>query len=380
MTSGFIEQNLANLESILIPTFDENSHSIFIVGENKENCSEIKSFLNNKYNVSVFTNTDVVLKAIEEKNGNVTLIISEQKSSPLSGTLLFSKIEQKYPDIIKVLISDDTNLESLINAISECHLFQYILKPLKTEQINMTVQSAIEHYELTSSHGLLLQDLSELFYKTIKSIAHVLDAKDKYTHGHSLRVTLYSLVIAKKLNLPDKMLEEIETTGLLHDIGKIAIPEEILHKPDNLNDNEYSIIKDHTTIGEKLVNKIDRLKIVGVCLKAHHERFDGKGYPKGLKGEQIPLYARIIAIADTYDAMTSNRPYRNALSHKQAIEEIAKCAGSQFDPKLVKIFIQEEKDIELMKNNTEKYYAQYSYLDKMYLHVNKTKEEDFDNV
>lgn len=366
MSTSYIEQNLANLESILIPTFEDKSHIVLVVSEDKKELDIIKRLFCKKYTLVTCSNPKEAISYISEKKGFITVIIADYNMKEISGTALFKEIEQKYPDIIKILLSDNSKLDTLLDAINECHLFQYILKPFENEQLKMVVQGAVEQYELTSSKGQLLQDLTELFYKTIKSIAHVLDAKDKYTHGHSLRVTLYSLVIAKQLNLPDKMLEEIETTGLLHDIGKIAIPEEILHKPEKLDDNEFGIIKDHTTIGEKLVNKIDRLKIVGVCLRAHHERYDGKGYPKGLKGNEIPLYARIIAIADTYDAMTSNRPYRNALSHSEAINEILKCSGAQFDPQLVKIFVEYEKEIEELKNNSEDFYSKYSYLDKLF--------------
>ena len=363
----------------MIPTFDEKSHIVLVVSNEQADLKEIEALIGDKYTLVCVADTDEAIDYINKNNDRITIVIANQNMPKMFGTTFFKVIEQKYPDIIKILLSENSDLDTLIDAINECHLFQYVLKPFEPQQFKMIVQGAIEQYELTSSRGQLLQDLTELFYKTIKSIAHVLDAKDKYTHGHSLRVTLYSLVIAKQLNLPDKMLEEIETTGLLHDIGKIAIPEEILHKPEKLDDEEYDIIKDHTTIGEKLVNRIDRLKVVGVCLKAHHERYDGKGYPKGLKGEEIPLYARIIAIADTYDAMTSNRSYRYALSHRDAISEISKCAGAQFDPKLVELFIAKEKEIEQMKENPDMYYARYSYLDRLFKSAGKKyKEKNFE--
>jgi len=215
---------------------------------------------------------------------------------------------------------------------------------------------------LANNKKEMLKDLRELFYKTIKSISSALDAKDPYTHGHSLRVTLYSLIIATELGLDQTTLEEIETAGLLHDIGKVGIPQKILCKPGKLTEEEYNIMKSHPEQGEKIVKKIKKLKIISNWLKAHHERWDGLGYPAGLKGEEIPITARIITLADTYDAMTSTRSYRQALSHEVAISEIERCAGSQFDPKLAALFIKNQDKILAAKENPDEYYEKYSYL------------------
>ena len=175
---------------------------------------------------------------------------------------------------------------------------------------------------------------------------------------------LYSLILAKELNLDDKMLEEIETAGLLHDIGKIGIPQQILCKPGKLTDEEYEIMKSHPEQGEKILMGIKKLSIISNWLKTHHERWDGNGYPLKLQGEEIPLTSRIIAIADTYDAMTSTRSYRKALDHEVAIEEIQKCAGSQFDPSLAKLFVSIEDKILQAKSDPEKFYNEYSYVQK----------------
>ncbi len=209
-----------------------------------------------------------------------------------------------------------------------------------------------------------MKDLKELFYKTIRSISFALDAKDPYTHGHSLRVTLYSLILASKLGLNDTALEEIETAGLLHDIGKISIPQSVLCKKDKLTDEEFEIMKSHTGNGAKMIQNIKKLSAVASWLKSHHERWDGKGYPCGLKGTDIPLFARIIALADTYDAMTSTRPYRKALPHEIAIQEIKRCAGIQFDPELAEIFVANEAEIKAAKDNPEEYYDKLSFLQK----------------
>lgn len=366
----FNETIVSDLECMLLSTNNGGKHTILAIDDEQNNLSLIKRTLRNHYNVLLASSGEEALEIVEEHGHEISLIVSDQKMPEMEGTEFFIKISEKHPDIIKILLTGHSNIDILVDAINECHLFQYILKPFDPEQLCMIVENGIKKYELSNSKVHILHDLSELFYKTIKSIAQALDAKDKYTHGHSMRVTLYSLALAKAMKLPDDLLEEIETTGLLHDIGKIAIPEKILLKPGKLTCEEYEVIKTHPELGEKLVHGIEKLKLISNWLKSHHERFDGKGYPDGLLGEEIPISSRIIAIADTYDAMTSNRAYRNALSHEEAIAEIIKCSGSQFDPKLAALFVNIKDEIEELKKNPEEYYSEYSYLDRL---MNETK-------
>ena len=240
------------------------------------------------------------------------------------------------------------------------------MKPFDPNELINVVESGIEKYNLSSSRSLMMKDLRELFYKTIKSISATLDAKDAYTHGHSMRVTLYSLMLAKTLYPDDEeFLQNIEIAGLLHDVGKISIPQRIICKPGKLTDEEFQIMKSHPVCSEKLVDNIKQLGQIGTWVKAHHERWDGRGYPDGLKGEEIPLSARIVAIADTYDSMTSTRSYRKALEHEVAIEEIKKCSGTQFDPELAQKFIDMQDKIKEAKEDPEKFYKQYSVLQKL---------------
>ena len=197
-----------------------------------------------------------------------------------------------------------------------------------------TISYWINKYDLTTNKSTMMRDLKELFYKTIKSIACALDAKDPYTHGHSLRVTLYSLILAKELGLDDNTLEEIETAGLLHDIGKVGIPQKILCKPGKLTDEEFEIMKSHPEQGEKIVKNIKKLSIISNWLKTHHERWDGRGYPMGLKGEEIPITSQIILIVDSYFAMISYRPYRKAYSVDEAINEIKSNSNKKYSSEM----------------------------------------------
>ncbi|HEY9766048.1 MAG TPA: HD-GYP domain-containing protein, partial [Chroococcales cyanobacterium] len=182
-------------------------------------------------------------------------------------------------------------------------------------------------------------DLELLFRDGLLALVNLIEASDSYTRGHSERVTAYSGLIAREMDLGQEPLALIETAGMLHDIGKIGIDGDIIRKPSKLNDEEFLAIQRHPSIGFNAVKDIRQLSHVLPGILNHHERFDGRGYPQKLVGVEIPLVARIIAIADTYDAMTSTRPYRPALDREVAIQEIERCAGTQFDPMIVPFFI-----------------------------------------
>ena len=175
--------------------------------------------------------------------------------------------------------------------------------------------------------------------ETIFSIANAVEARDKRTGRHSLRVAEYAVLIAQELGFSDDELEHLRKTGLLHDIGKIGVPDSILNKPAELTEDEYEIMKTHTTIGSEILKDFTFIPHVDEGAKFHHERYDGTGYPTGLKGEEIPLNARIIGIADAFDAMTANRIYRKAMNIEDVKKEIKNCAGTQFDPKLAEILL-----------------------------------------
>ncbi|HHW57921.1 MAG TPA: HD-GYP domain-containing protein [Clostridia bacterium] len=177
------------------------------------------------------------------------------------------------------------------------------------------------------------------------ALISALEAKDVYTQGHSQRVCKLVTQIVYKMGIEGKEAEDIITAARLHDIGKIGIRDEVLNKPGKLTDQEFAEIMDHPVMSYEIINKMKAMENIAKIIRHHHEKYDGKGYPDGLKGEKIPLGSRIIAVADAFDAMTSKRPYRDSFTMAQAIEELKKNAGTQFDPKIVDAFISVIKDL-----------------------------------
>ncbi|MDC1174050.1 HD-GYP domain-containing protein [Bacteriovoracaceae bacterium] len=191
---------------------------------------------------------------------------------------------------------------------------------------------------LTKEVNALKAEQKEFCEMAVRSILHALDCKDHYTYGHSMRVTYYSLVLGKEIGLDEEGLYDLEMASLFHDIGKIAVPDEVLCKPARLTEEEFIVMKSHPEKSAEILEGFKPFEQAAKYARHHHERYDGRGYPDGMKGEEIPLFSRIILIADTFDAMTSTRPYRKGLPYEVAFEELHEFSGSQFDPFLVEKF------------------------------------------
>jgi len=194
---------------------------------------------------------------------------------------------------------------------------------------------------------LLYINSKSQFIETVEALMNAMDARDKYTEGHSRRVAEISVAIAKELKYNQWNIEQLSITAMLHDVGKIGISDTILNKPGKLTDEEFRIIKEHPQIGIKIIKDIKNIDYIHPVVRSHHERYDGKGYPDKLKGENIPFLARALTVVDSFDAMTSNRPYNRRKTYEEAIEELKRCSGTQFDPYIAEKFIKviiENKD------------------------------------
>jgi HD-GYP domain-containing protein (c-di-GMP phosphodiesterase class II) len=206
------------------------------------------------------------------------------------------------------------------------------------EDLSLLISLA-DQVAIALDNSRLYQELEEMFFQTAKSLADAIEKRDPHTGGHTQRVTLYSQAIAKYLTLTPLEKKWVKITSVLHDIGKIGIEDYILKKPKPLSPGEFEIIKRHSNMGAEIIEHIRQLREIVPGVKYHHEQVDGKGYPDGLRGKDIPILAKIVAVADTYDAMTTDRPYRKAMDKKIAIEELKRCSGTQLDGEVVEAFI-----------------------------------------
>lgn len=232
----------------------------------------------------------------------------------------------------RVTLSNTKDLEIQFALLALCFSGGYVSAKL----YGSITQSNIEYIAKLDDKT---KELQRMTFQTINTIANTIDAKDEYTKGHSYRVAQYSQMLARELGMSEDEVKNVHAVALLHDIGKIGVPDSILNKPGKLTDEEYAIMKKHPVIGAEILKDINILDGLDIGAKYHHERFDGRGYPEGLKENEIPYIAKIIGIADAYDAMSSNRVYRKRFSDEKILEEIEKCKGTQFDPDIADAFI-----------------------------------------
>lgn len=269
----------------------------------------------------------------------IDLVLTDIFMPGMNGFDLLRQIRERAPSIPVILITGYGSIEMARDALKQ-GASDFITKPYNIQEIPIMIERNLtRHSLLTSQTRQMEQEVQKSYRATLDALLAALDIRDTETEGHSERVAGYTMAMANRLNLAPGDLQAIELGALLHDIGKIGVPDSILYKPGPLTPEEWEIMKQHPMIGYRMCMKIDALRPAAPIVLHHHERWDGQGYPYGLMGEAIPLGARIFAIADTLDAMTSDRPYRKALSFAEARAEIIRCSGQQFDPDMVKLFL-----------------------------------------
>lgn len=290
------------------------------------------------------------------RRGTFDLVLSDIVMPEMDGLKLLAELRAADPDVPVIMVTAMHDISIALEAI-RAGAYDYILKPFEKDQLHLSVRRAVEHRRLvmenrtyqsdlehlvaerTRQLSIAIQDLEQSYDYTLEALGGALDAKDAETEGHCQRVTAFTVTIAKAMGVDKTLLRHIARGAFLHDIGKMGVPDSILRKPGPLTADERAVMRRHCDIGYAVLERIPFLKEAAEIVLSHQEFYDGTGYPRGLKGEQIPLGARIFAVADTLDAMISDRPYRKALPISTAIEEIQRFSGKQFDPDVVKVFL-----------------------------------------
>jgi putative nucleotidyltransferase with HDIG domain len=288
--------------------------------------------------------------------GTFDLVLTDIVMQDGNGIALLERIHADQPHLPVVMVSAIHDISVAIDSMRR-GAYDYLLKPFEREHLVATVQRALDHRQaLQESHNYqqnleqvvrartemlrqAMEDLEHSYDVTLEALGDALDLKDSETEGHSKRVTAYTIALARAMGIPPVDIKVIARGAFLHDIGKMAIPDEILRKPGKLTSEEEEIMRDHCTRGYHILRKIPFLSEAAAIVYTHQEYFDGNGYPSRLRGNEIPIGARIFAVADAMDAITSDRPYRKARSFDEARQEILRCSGSQFDPNVVEVFL-----------------------------------------
>ena len=283
------------------------------------------------------------------------LVISDITMPGMSGLEMIPHVKELSPETVVVMISGMQTVESAIGAL-RLGAFDYLMKPFDLRQVEAVVKRALEHYELvvakqryenhleelveqrTAELDRALTSLEGAYRSTLKALTAALETRDSETHGHSERVVSYSLRLGREYGLNSEEMKSLEFGSLLHDIGKIGVPDSILRKPAKLTDEEWVRMREHPVHGQQILRGIEFLQGAARVVAQHHEQWDGSGYPLGLRGEEIDICARIFAVADAFDAITSDRVYRRGKTYEAASQELDDWAGRQFDPKVVEAF------------------------------------------
>jgi response regulator RpfG family c-di-GMP phosphodiesterase len=292
---------------------------------------------------------------IELRKNDYQLVISDITMSGMSGLEMIPHVKVVSPDTVIVMISGMQTIESAINAL-RLGAFDYLMKPFDLRQAEAAVSRALDHHELIAAkrryenhlQDLVAQRTAELddalnslenaYRSTLRALTAALETRDAETHGHSERVVTFSLRLGREYGLTTKEMKALEFGSLLHDIGKIGVPDAILRKPAKLTDEEWIRMREHPLHGQQILRGIKFLEGAARVVAQHHEKWDGSGYPLGLKGEEIDICARIFSVADAFDAITSDRVYRQGRSYEAAAQELSEWIGRQFDPKVVEAF------------------------------------------
>lgn len=280
---------------------------------------------------------------------NYDVVLLDVQMPELNGIETLKKLKSYSPDLSVIMVSASREIENVRVALKE-GAYDYVFKPFNVVDVDAVIRRALERANLIKANkdyqknlerkvADQTRELVKLYSGTLEAMILALDLREHETGHHSYRVTEYALNLGRHMKLDELQLSVIAKGALLHDIGKIGVPDNILLKPDSLTDEEWHLMKQHAQLGYELLNKIEFLEESSLIVYTHHERYDGNGYPRGLAGDEIPLGARIFSVVDAFDAMTSKRVYKKAMPFEEAVDRILESSGTQFDPVVVDTFV-----------------------------------------
>jgi cyclic di-GMP phosphodiesterase len=331
----------------------KNMARVLVVDDEPEIRDVLHELLSPSYDCETASSAEEALTAL--RSGGYHLIISDIMMGGMSGLEMIPHVLSDSPETVVLMISGVQTIESAIKAL-RAGAFDYIMKPFDLRQVEVAVRRALEHYDLraaklryeTQLEELVqqrtveldhaLESLEDAYRSTLKALAQALETRDEETHGHSERVVTFSLRLGIELGLSKPEMKALEFGSLLHDIGKIGVPDAILRKPGQLTTEEWVKMREHPLHGHKILRDIKFLEGAAKVVAQHHEKWDGSGYPMGLRAEEIDMNARIFAVADAFDAMISDRVYRRGRPYEAAAVELDRCSAQQFDPRVVAAF------------------------------------------
>ena len=335
-----MRKGLQNLEN------NENRNYKIIAVDDEEGIIDSLSIFLKRSGYDFIGVTDPQEAINRVKNEHFDLMILDFIMTPFHGDQVVEEIRKFNKELYILLLTGHKDLAPPLDTIRRLDIQGYCEKSDKFDQLLLLIESGIKSITQMKEIKKINDELKDTYDKlerayleSIETLRYTVEAKDTYTRGHSDRVSAYSVLIGEKVGLSDKDLKTLKIGGLFHDIGKIGVPDAILQKNSKLTDDEYSEIKNHPSIGAHILSTATIFKDIIPVVKHHHEKYDGTGYPGRLKGEEIPYLARIAAIADSFDAMTSRRTYRDSLPIETVINEFERCKGTQFDPELTDIFL-----------------------------------------
>jgi response regulator RpfG family c-di-GMP phosphodiesterase len=319
------------------------SYKILIVDDEPANLRLLERLFRREYQIVAATSGAEAFDMLEKHDAAV--IISDQRMPGMTGIEFLKRAAEMRPHTVRIILTGYTDVNALVEAINSGIVYKYVSKPWVNEDLQQTVTRALQHYEtIKNQHELRLQNerlqarLQATQQSFVRVVADMLDLKDPHAQGHARRTRSYAAAIGEAFNLEAEELEQLSLAAFLHEAANINIPNDILYKTTALSSEERRIVEHNFERGLQLLAGIPDLEEVASVIRYYHEQWDGRGYPKGLSGEQIPLHARIIAVADAYDEMTTRHPLKPNWTHNEAIERLQSAAGKKFDPEVVAVF------------------------------------------